>query len=93
MLADGKIVEREKLVLRRLAQMLGLSQLVQDLMMRPMTENDAYINFTFNRIVLDHEARDLGIRPSSKEVVAFVKTLLPFQGTNGTGRELASTNP
>ena len=69
--------------LMTLAQMLGLSQLVQDLMMRPMTENDAYINFTFNRLVLDHEARDLGIRPSSKEVVAFVKTLLPFQGTNG----------
>jgi hypothetical protein len=69
--------------LMTLAQMLGLSQLVQDLMMRPMTETDAYVNFTFNRLVLDHEARDLGIRPSSKEVVAFVKTLLPFQGTNG----------
>jgi SurA N-terminal domain/PPIC-type PPIASE domain len=66
-----------------LAQMLGLSQLVQDLMMRPMTENDAYVNFAFNRLVLDHEARALGIRPSSAEVVAFVKTLLPFQGTAG----------
>jgi hypothetical protein len=52
-------------------------------MMRPMSENDAYINFAFNRLVLDHEARNLGIRPSSKEVVAFVKTLLPFQGSNG----------
>jgi hypothetical protein len=69
--------------LMTLAQMLGLSQLVQDLMMRPMSENDAYVNFTFNRLVLDHEARELGIRPTSKEVVAFVKTLLPFQGTNG----------
>lgn len=69
--------------LMTLAQMLGLSQLVQDLMMRPMTETDAYVNFTFNRLVLDHEARALGIRPSSKEVVAFVKTLLPFQGNNG----------
>ncbi len=69
--------------LMTLAQMLGLSQLVQDLMMRPMTENDAYANFTFNRVVLDHEASALGIRPSSAEVVAFVKTLLPFQGTNG----------
>jgi hypothetical protein len=69
--------------LMNLAQMLGLSQLVQDLMMRPMTETDAYVNFAFNRIVLDHEARALGIRPSSKEIVAFVKTLLPFQGNNG----------
>jgi hypothetical protein len=69
--------------LMTLAQMLGLSQLVQDLMMRPMTETDAYINFTFNRLVLEHEASALGIRPSSKEIVAFVKTLLPFQGSNG----------
>ncbi len=66
-----------------LAQMLGLSQLVQDLMMRPMTENDAYVNFAFNRLVLDHEAPALGIRPSSAEVVAFVKTLAPFQGSGG----------
>src|SRR5438067_6735184 len=66
-----------------LAQMLGLSQLVQDLMMRPMTENDAYVNFAFNRLVLDHEAPALGIRPNSAEVVAFVKTLAPFQGSNG----------
>jgi len=69
--------------LMTLAQMLGLSQLVQDLMMRPMSENEAYANFAFNRIVLDHEARALGIRPSSTEVVTFVKTLLPFQGTSG----------
>jgi peptidyl-prolyl cis-trans isomerase D len=69
--------------LMTLAQMLGLSQLVQDLMMRPMTENEMYINFTFNRLVLDHEARELGIRPTYPEIVAFVKTLLPFQGTNG----------
>jgi hypothetical protein len=69
--------------LMTLAQMLGLSQLVQDLMMRPMTETEAYVNFAFNRLVLDHEVRVLGIRPTSKEVVAFVKTLLPFQGNNG----------
>lgn len=69
--------------LMTLAQMLGLSQMVQDLMMRAMSENDAYVNFAFNRVVLDHEARALGIRPSSAEVVAFVKTLLPFQGAAG----------
>ena len=66
-----------------LAQMLGLNQLVQDLMMRPMSNDEAILNFAFNRIVLDHEARDLGVRPTSAEIVAFVKTLLPFQGTNG----------
>src|SRR5256714_4037542 len=66
-----------------LAQMLGLSQLVQDLMMRPMSENEAYVNFAFNRRVLDHEAQTLGVRPNSAEVVAFVKTLAPFQGPGG----------
>src|SRR3954452_21902288 len=66
-----------------LAQMLGLSQLVQDLMMGPMSETDAYVNFAFNRVVLDHEAKILGVRPGTKEVVEFVKTLPAFQGTNG----------
>src|SRR5438874_7049229 len=63
-----------------LAQMLGLSQLVQDLMMRPMSETDAYVNFTFNRLTLDHEARALGVRPTTPEIVAFVRTRLPFTG-------------
>jgi hypothetical protein len=62
-----------------LAQTVGLSQLVQDLMMRPMSENDAYVNFAFNRLVLDHEAEALGVKPTNQEVVAFVKTLIPFQ--------------
>ena len=65
-----------------LAQMLGLP-LAQDLMMRPMSENDAYINFAFNRVVLNHEAQELGIKPSQTEIVAYVKTLRPFQGEGG----------
>lgn len=66
-----------------LAQMLGLTQLVQDLMMRPMSETDMYVNFAFNRLVVDHEAQQLGIRPTHSEIVAFVKTLPAFQGSNG----------
>lgn len=65
-----------------LAQMLGLP-LAQDLMMRPMSENDAYINFAFNRIVLNHESEELGLKPTQAEIVAFVKTLRPFQGEKG----------
>jgi peptidyl-prolyl cis-trans isomerase D len=65
-----------------LAQMLGLTY-AQELMMRAMSENDAYINFTFNRLVLHHEAKKLGIEPSSDEIFAFVKTLRPFQGEQG----------
>lgn len=65
-----------------LGQILGLS-LSQELMMRPMSETEAYVNFTFNRVVLGHEAKDLGIRPTSAEIAAFVKTLRPFQGDKG----------
>jgi peptidyl-prolyl cis-trans isomerase D len=65
-----------------LAQMLGLT-FAQELMMQAMSENDAYINFTFNRAVLNHEAKQLGIKPTSAEIVAFVKTLRPFQGPQG----------
>lgn len=69
-----------------LAQMLGLSQLVQDLIMRPMTESDMYVNFAFNRLVVGHEAEALGIRPTTSEIDAFVKTLPAFQGTAGFDR-------
>lgn len=65
-----------------LAQMLGLT-FAQDLMMQAMSENDAYINFTFNRAVLNHEVKKLGIKPTSAEIIAFVKTLRPFQGAQG----------
>ena len=65
-----------------LAQMLGLP-LAQDLMMRPMSENDAYINFAFNRVVLNHEAQELGIKPTQTEIATYVKTLRPFQGEGG----------
>ncbi|MEY2578033.1 MAG: peptidyl-prolyl cis-trans isomerase [Verrucomicrobiota bacterium] len=69
-----------------LAQMVGMSTMVQDLMMRPMTENDMYVNFAFNRIVLTHEAQALGIQPTSDEILAFVKTLPAFQGAGGFDR-------
>lgn len=69
-----------------LAQMVGMSSMVQDLMMRPMTENDMYVNFAFNRLVLTHEAQALGIQPTSDEVLAFVKTLPAFQGAGGFDR-------
>jgi hypothetical protein len=65
-----------------LAQMLGLT-MWQELTMRPTSETEAYVNFTFNRVVLGHEAKELGIRPTSAEIVAFVKTLRPFQGEQG----------
>lgn len=68
--------------LLNLGQMLGLS-VTQELMGRPMSETDAYVNFTFNRLVLEHEAEQLGIRPTSAEIAAHVRTLRPFQGEKG----------
>src|SRR4051794_13496108 len=65
-----------------LGQMLGLT-VSQELMGRPISETDAYVNFTFNRIVLEHEANQLGIRPTSSEIAEHVKTLRPFQGDKG----------
>src|SRR4051812_39531895 len=65
-----------------LGQMLGLT-VSQELMGRAMSETDAYMNFTFNRLVLEHEAEQIGIRPPSSETAAHVKTLRPFQDDKG----------
>jgi SurA N-terminal domain/PPIC-type PPIASE domain len=69
--------------LLNLASNLGLN-LGNDLMtVRLANENDRYAEFTWNRLVLRHEAEQLGIRPSSSEITAFVKTLPRFHGETG----------
>jgi hypothetical protein len=42
-----------------------------------------YIEFTWNHVVLLHEAQQLGIRPTSSEITTFVKTLPRFKGEAG----------
>jgi hypothetical protein len=76
--------------LMTLGQMLGLS-VSQELMGRAMSESDAYVNFAFNRIVLEHEGRELGVLPSSTEIAEHVKTLRPFQNEQG-GFDFAKYN-
>ena len=62
-----------------LASALGMS-LPSDLMAnQPQTENDMYVEFTWNRLILRHEAEKLGIRPTQDEITDFVKTLPRFQ--------------
>ncbi len=69
--------------LMNLANSLGLS-LGNDLMVSNVAnENDMYAEFTWNRLILLHEAERLGIRPSSNEITAFVKTLSRFRGEAG----------
>src|SRR5205085_4497113 len=68
--------------LLNLAQMLGLS-LWHELTAGATSESDRYVSFTFNRLVLSHEAQKLGIRPTQGEIDNFVQTLRPFRGDAG----------
>ena len=69
--------------LMNLARGLGLS-LGNDLMINNVpNENEMYAEFTWNRLTLLHEAEQLGIRPNSSEITAFVKTLPRFKGDDG----------
>jgi peptidyl-prolyl cis-trans isomerase D len=69
--------------LMNLARSLGLS-LGNDLMMVNVTsESQMYVEFTWNRLILHHEAEQLGIRPNVSEITAFVKTLPRFRGEGG----------
>src|SRR5687767_7180651 len=57
-----------------LASALGLN-LGSDLMtVNVASEAEMYVEFTWNRLVFLHEAERLGIRPTSSEITAFVKT-------------------
>jgi hypothetical protein len=66
-----------------LARDLGMFTLLQDLTTAATSEVSIYSEWTWNRMILRHEAEQLGIRPSSSEVVKLVQTLRPFQGQNG----------
>ncbi|MEN3368688.1 MAG: peptidyl-prolyl cis-trans isomerase [Verrucomicrobiota bacterium] len=68
--------------LLNLSQLLGLT-LWQELTRGAMSEAEAYADFTFNRLILRHEAEALGIKPTRGEIVALVRTLRPFRGEAG----------
>jgi peptidyl-prolyl cis-trans isomerase D len=66
-----------------LARELGMYQLLQDLVAGANSENEAFAEFTANRLILQHEAEKLGIRPTTSEIANVVKTLRVFQGDAG----------
>jgi hypothetical protein len=68
--------------LLNLSQFLGLN-LWQELTRGAMSEAEAYADFTFNRLILRHEAETLGIKPTRAEIVALVRTMRPFRGEAG----------
>jgi len=68
--------------LLNLSQILGLT-LPQELTRGAMSEAEAYEDFTWNLLILRHEAKALGIRSTRADVVAFVKTIRSFRGETG----------
>jgi hypothetical protein len=74
-------VEVQKNVrLFELAQRLGMIPLLQELIGKATSQDDAYLQFTVNRAVLAHEAERLGIRPSTSEILDVVRGIQVFQG-------------
>lgn len=69
--------------LATLARELGMQNLMRSLGAGANSENEFYVQFTLNRIVLHHEAERLGIEPSTAEITDFVRTLRPFRSASG----------
>ncbi|MGI9087441.1 MAG: peptidyl-prolyl cis-trans isomerase [Chthoniobacterales bacterium] len=66
-----------------LARNLGMFAFLQDMVGGAANENEAYAEFTWNRLILRHEADRLGIAPSSQQIATVVKAMRPFRGANG----------
>ena len=67
-----------------LAQALGMSDFVQSLTVGSgQNQNQAYVQFILNLLVLRHEAARLGIRPDSSQIADVVRRLPAFQGESG----------
>ena len=87
----GKIYDRNvsqvefqrNMRLLRLGSQLGMRDLIQELTAGAQTETEAYENFSWNLMVLRHEAEELGIKPTTGEIANGVKALPAFQSENG----------
>jgi hypothetical protein len=66
-----------------LANALGMNLGSELMTANVASESEMYVEFTWNRLVLHCEAGQLGIRPTSNEITAFVKTLPRFKGDAG----------
>lgn len=63
----------------QLALALGQFDLVRDLAGQAQTEDEAANNFIWNLMVLQHEARTMGVEPGNAAVLERVKSLPVFQ--------------
>jgi hypothetical protein len=77
-----------------LARSLGMFTYLQDMIGSAGSEQAAKEQFVWNRLVLRHEAEQLGIAPSGADVARVIKTLQPFQGERvSTLRSTTSSRP
>ena len=67
----------------QLGSQLGMRELLQSLTLGAQSEDDAFSSFSWNLMVLRHEANALGINPTTAEIAEAVKKLPAFQGTDG----------
>lgn len=68
--------------LGNIAQALGMTSLWQTLSVNE-PGNNGYAEFAINLIVLRHEAEQLGIQPTTGDVVDLVRNLPTFRGPSG----------
>lgn len=69
--------------LLRLSSQLGMRELITELTAGAQTEAQAFETFSWNLLVLRHEAERLGIRPDTTEIANAVKALPAFAGEHG----------
>lgn len=87
----GKIYDRNisqaemqrNMRLLRLGSQLGMRDLVQGLTVGAQSENEAYEAFSWNLMILRHEAAELGLTATTTEIANGVKGLAAFQGKDG----------
>src|SRR5205807_3634733 len=67
----------------QLSQLLGMSDLLEDLAPGSGTDDQKVGTFIINLILLRHEAERLGISPPKDEIVEAVRNFPGFQGPSG----------
>lgn len=66
-----------------LARDLGMYTFLQDMITNAQTQDEAYKEFTWNRMILRHEADRLGIHPEPYEIAGVIRNLRPFRSDTG----------
>src|SRR4051794_29558787 len=66
-----------------LARELQMFSYLQDMVSGAQSEQEAYAEFTWNRLVLQHEAEELGIQATNADIVKVVQEMRAFHGQSG----------